>query len=341
MLIKEIRHNTANFLRRCGLSNTFFYKILLFVNNILFHRNEKMKRKNYGEENAEITFYVIRCNSEEEGLMSIYLGCVQEIEYALGKGYIPFIDLQNNVTQYTTGELINGTRNAWEYFWEQPSGYGISEIYRSRNVILSGRDRKVDREKQDGKISCLLKTYNFQDVVSTCELCRFMKKNMNVKAYIYKRVEDIWRERFGKGKTIGVFIRGTDYAALRPKGHPIQPSKEHIYERLMELRNRHSDSRVFLVTEDDGIYRFFREKLKTDLIEVEDIRFSQYKGDDYIFKYCKGNAYQIGLCYLSKLLLLSKCNYLVTSIANGSKFSNIMNDNHYEERIVIDLGVYK
>ncbi|MCM1262521.1 MAG: hypothetical protein NC313_07335 [Butyrivibrio sp.] len=300
-----------------------------------------MIKKDYGEKNKEITFYVIRYHSMETGLISIYFSILIEIEYALRHGYVPFIDLQNNTTQYTTGELIQGTRNAWEYFWSQPSKYSIDEIYSSKNVILSGKNIQADKEKHNGEIYQLYKNYDFNNFDDTHKLYEFIKRNMDVKPYIYERVKSIWKEHFAQGKIIGVFIRGTDYTAFCPKGHPVQPSKEQLYEKVMMLRKKYLESKVFLVTEDEKIYVFLKEKLQGALIEIDDIRFSQYRGDDYIYKYCKGNTYQIGLCYLTKLLLLSKCHYLVASIANGSKFANIMNDNHYEERVILDLGVYK
>lgn len=341
MFVKKLKHSIVNLLRKRGYEGTAGYKIMQFANNLLYHRNERELKKSFGNKNEDKTFYIIRKHSMEEGLISIYFGVLMEIKYALGKGYIPFVDLQNNKTQYTTGEIINGTKNAWEYFWEQPSKYRINEIFESRNVILSGKNRVADREKRNEKMYNLYKNYDFYNSYVTHMFYKFIKKNIDVKPYIYEQVEDIWKEHFGNRKVIGIFVRGTDYTAFQPKGHPVQPTKEYLYEQLIIMRKKHLDEKVFLVTEDEKIYAFFKEKLKSTLIEIDDIRFSQYKGDDYIYKYCKGNAYQVGLHYLIKLLLLSKCDYLISSIASGSKFANIMNDNHYEQRVILNLGVYK
>ena len=40
------------------------------------------------------------------------------------------------------------------------------------------------------------------------------------------------------------------------------------------------------------------------------------------------------------MILLSKCNYLITSITQGSKFSYILNGGKYMDKYVFDLGLY-
>lgn len=245
--MKEIKHFIANILRKNKLTDSFIYKILLLVNNVLFHRKERFMLKKYGEKNPSCIFYVIRNNSLEEGLLSIYFNVLSEIEYALGKGYIPYVDLQNNITQYTTGELVNGTRNAWEYFWKQPSQYRMEDIYQSKNVILCGKNRKVDKEKRLGKMNKLIREYDFSDIESTHELYCFIKEYAEVMPYIYEKVNSIWKLSFQDNKVIGVFIRGTDYVAFSPKGHSIQPTKEYIYEQLMILRKNIQMLRYFLL----------------------------------------------------------------------------------------------
>lgn len=336
----SLKHNIANTLRKHKYADSFFYRILWCMNSMFFHRHERQIKKSYGSKNPDCIFYVIRRFLTEEGLLSMYYGILRDIAYAQEKGYIPVVDLENSKTQYTTGKLINGTRNAWEYFWNQPSEYSLDEVYHSKNVILSGNDKKADEERKNTKLSSLLSRRDFQDEEVIHELYQFIKKHADIAPYIYEKAEHIYNEQFNNEKVMGVFLRGTDYTTFRPARHAVQPSKEYVYEKLLELKQRCPAEKVFLVTEDDGIYNFFKNKLGESLIEVEDIRFPQYKGDDYIFKYCKGNSYQVGLCYLVKLLLLSKCNYLIASIASGSTFANVMNDNHYEERVFIDLGVY-
>lgn len=339
--MKEIKHKIANYLRKKHLTDGILYAILLKCNNLFFHRNMNMRKERYGKLNKEKTFYVIRNNNEEEGLISLFFMVLKEIEYAQSKNYYPFIDFQNYKTQYKKNELINGTYNAWEYYFMQPVQYSLDEIYNSQSVVLSGRSKRKAIEKKQGECNRALQSYDFFDDKTNRMLYQFIKKNMDVQPYIQQKVESIWNEIFGDKKVIGVFVRGTDYVAFRPKNHSVQPTKEYVLDEVNKMIGKYPESYVFLVTEDSVIYSFFEEKLQDKMIRIQDFHFKEYSNDDYLYKYAKADSYQIGEIYLIKLLLLSKCHYLVSSIANGSIFTNIMNDNHYEERIVIDLGVYE
>ena len=47
-----------------------------------------------------------------------------------------------------------------------------------------------------------------------------------------------------------------------------------------------------------------------------------------------------GQKYLAKMILLSRCRYLITSITQGSKFSYILNSGKYVDEYAFDLGLY-
>lgn len=334
-----MKHEIANFLRKYHLTENKLYRGLSIINNFFFHRELKIKKMSFGSCNPDKTFYVIRRNNMEEGLLSIFFSVGKEIEYAVENGYIPFIDLQNYKTQYLCIDCIRETRNAWEYYFKQPfNDVEINQIYHSKTVILGGRNLKSYIKNG---FSDILEKYDYYDKEATNKLYCWIKKYMDVQEYIYDAVEQLWSEKFAGKNVIGVFSRGTDYIAFSPKGHPIQPDKKVVKEEIDKLKEKHKDSFVFVVTEDEEIYSYISSFFQEDLVEIDDIRLSNYKGDDYIAKYFKNNSYKVGYIYLIKLLLLSKCSFLIASMTNGSKFANIMNNNHYEERIILNLGVYK
>ena len=55
------------------------------------------KRVRYGKENPDKTFYVIRRREIRAGLFSYFLQNVNDIKYALDRGWIPVVDLQNSL----------------------------------------------------------------------------------------------------------------------------------------------------------------------------------------------------------------------------------------------------
>ena len=55
----------------------------------------------------------------------------------LDNKWIPVVDWENYRLPHSEDVPVNGTCNAWEYYWKQPSLYTLEEVYRSKHVILS------------------------------------------------------------------------------------------------------------------------------------------------------------------------------------------------------------
>ena len=116
-----------------GIRN-FIYKL---YNNIKYPQMSEQKRT-FGSKNPDITFYVIRPRTDcIEGLMSLFRNVLKQLSYADSHNYIPVVDFENYKTQYND-ETVKNTDNAWEYYFSQPSKYKLSDVYKSKNVILSG-----------------------------------------------------------------------------------------------------------------------------------------------------------------------------------------------------------
>ena len=89
----------------------------------------------FGSSNEDKTFYVIRPRTNSvEGLMALLFYVMQHIGYAEKNNYIPVVDFKNYEVQYT----IQKGEDAWKVFFEQISKYTLNEVYKSKNVILSG-----------------------------------------------------------------------------------------------------------------------------------------------------------------------------------------------------------
>ena len=82
------------------------------------------------------TYYIIRRQAEGTGLFARYNMFAGHIRYALSKGWIPVVDMQNYPNTYLAPEKL-GKENSWEYFFEQPLRIGLEYAYNGENVILS------------------------------------------------------------------------------------------------------------------------------------------------------------------------------------------------------------
>ncbi|WP_308779736.1 hypothetical protein [uncultured Clostridium sp.] len=325
MLIK-LKHKIRLFLTKNDYEKSKVYTILVKLNLLIFNFNEREHKKSFGKNNGDKIFYLIRPMSKEEGLLSSFFSVVKLIDYANKKGYIPYVDMQSYKAQYNDESCE--IKNSWEYYFKQPSNYTIDEIYCSKNVILSGWKWKEKNEKE----YCNIEEY--------IRLIRDSVKNStDINEYIKKIVAEKKKELFS-GNTLGVFVRGTDYVKFKPRGHYKQPSIEMIFNKINEYLKKYKIDNIFVVTEDYEIYEKLSDRYKGMVFSSDDTFIKNYDGKDYVWKYTFNNKYIAGLNYLTRVLLLNECSYLITSLASGSIFSLVMNEKNYKDYYIFDLGKY-
>lgn len=302
------------------------------VDNLYVRYKWRERRVSWGEENLDKTFFVVRRATCKVGLFSYVMTNMGLVRYAIDKGYIPVIDMQGNANTYLEEEEI-GRKNAWEFYFEQPCGYTLEDISKSRNVILSnGLIGEND-------------LYPSHNIIRDKELCAEWKKfcsiYLKVKSDIEQQADELYRQLFGKDKVLGVLCRGTDYRNTRPKNHPVQPELGEIIKKAMKIQEEYGCAWIYLATEDESIYQSFQsafgDRLKvTDAMRCSDTGMKNINDIAYLRerdKYLKGKE------YLLNILLLAKCNCLVAGSVGGTYGALLMSEG-YEYEYVFDLGTY-
>lgn len=305
---------------------------LKYLYYCIARRDVLQKKKSFGEYNENKIIYLIKPDYQDgvEGLLSLIHKQVIYIDYAKQKGYIPYVDWKNYMTQY-----YNGIDNVWEYFFEQPSEITEEEVYSCKNVYLSGW------------------TFNNINPLGLFEKDIFFDKEIEKKSYdllfnnlrfsneVLKVVETE-AQNIDIDKCIGVYVRGTDYVRLKPSGEYIQPSVRQVEEQIIRFVNKYN-APIFLVTEDGEIYDSLVIKFGKSIRTVSyDSFIYNYDGKDVL---SKSNVLEVnkklrGQRYLVKMILLSKCKYLISSITQGSKFSYALNGGKYIDEYIFNLGLY-
>ena len=59
------------------------------------------------------------------------------------KKYIPIIDMKNFPTKYNESKNIYNIKNIWELYFNQISNYSLSDVYKSKNVIICSNNFPV------------------------------------------------------------------------------------------------------------------------------------------------------------------------------------------------------
>lgn len=309
--------------------------------------------KKMGELNPDKTIYLIKLQPTKAGLMYLYIQNLARCIVAERRGHVPVIEMAGS-TLFEDAEPVFGTRDPWEYYFEQPAGISASEARQSRHVIMSrlagwptwhvgawldtlefftGADRRLD------------------------EFVRAAAKYARLNERTRERIERDWAELTsrGSGKIVAVMSRGTDYNRLKPAGHAIQPSPERLVAEARSMIERGAASRVFLHTEERAVCDIFERDLGDALLTFDRTYHDDYNDaaleDDssdstrnwivaYIDKTAAKSHYEMNYEYLRGVVCASMCSRLICGINGGATSAIIMNDGKYEEVRAICDGYY-
>lgn len=321
-------YQVASFLWR----NTF----LKFYRDIRAQREEKYWKehiRHYGKENKDKTFYVIRRRDAYCGLFSLYITTLARIDTALKKGFIPVVDMQNNFNLYLDEKKI-GKENSWEYFFEQPMGYSLNDIKKSKNVIIG-----------DGSVP---EMFPYLDVdflygkKGNIEYWKDLaKRYIRVNTGIQKYVDELYDKMFlRQDRVLGIRCRGTDYVNEKPKNHPRQPEITDILREAKRIIEEYKCTKIFLMTEDRSYYQACKNEFG-DMLTVYNDKFTTYaSGSIGKAMYEQASSkYLMGMEYLIETLLLGKCNCLCAGCVSATVGVLLM-ANEYEYIYLFDLGIY-
>jgi hypothetical protein len=300
--------------------------------------------KSYGENHPNKTFYIIRRRPPAWGFFSNLFYVLQGLEYAEKHNYIPLVDMQNYwVSELSSIKKINGTKNAWCYFFEQVSQYTLEEVYKSKNVILSDGSKIFERDYWLSNRTIYM--LQRPDLLRICGqlIKKYVIINSDTKDYLNKIKNHLhWDPK----NTLAVFIRGSHYHYSIPSPDGTTPELEFFILKVKEFINEKSIQKIYISTEDYRVYCRLKNELNFRNI-IPSLRYSENLQIDVWEKELK-LAYDFGTRmgyektrdYLIEILLLSECNNFIGTFSNASVFAIAANNLDIKDhRIVISNKV--
>lgn len=328
------------------MKNNIIYKGLSYVwrNTILKwyrdHKKDKEEKywteheKRFGGENPDKTFYVIRRRDWYCGLFSLLLTNLQRIDDALKAGYIPVVDMQNDFNIYLSEDLI-GKENAWEYYFSQPCGYSLSDIRKSKHVIIGS-----------GAVPDMFPYLDVDFLYGKTGELEYWRELTKKYIRLTPEAEQIISEEHDRlisadDRVLGVICRGTDYTAGKPKNHPVQPTVEQMMQQIDQIIAEYHCNKIFLATEDAVIYKKIKGKYGEQVITNKS-EYVSYHGGSIGKMECErmpGRRVQ-GMEYLTTIMLLARCNCLCAGCVSGTVGALLFTEG-YEYTYLFDLGIYE
>ena len=320
-----------SFKRKIGIAlyKTPFANFLSAINLAVFHRNVRLRYLR--KDKTSTKYLLIKASDNAQGILSLFLYVLNCVVWAEKNGFVPYVDFSDNNCQYYTGREIGGTHNAWEYFFTQPSTATMEDINKSGCVLRSGWSFKK-------KYKMNAVGYSLENMDNP-EIKKIVETKLKIREDLLSTIEQKHRELFD-GKVLGVFIRGTDYVQIRPKGHYVQPTIEQTIQKIDEFLSKHEIDKIFVVTEDYSYFEKLKNTYGSKVFSSDEYFIKDYKKGHYVAECFDNDEYERGLNYLTRILLLNKCDYLISSITNGSLFSRLYNDKPFADEYWFELGRY-
>lgn len=325
--------NIYNFL----ISRTIINKNNVFcrrIRQVLFHNICHECHASFGNQNGDRLFYVIRCPKDDLGFFGLYNYVVDYMKKAISMNAEPVVDWKYYPNNYISEDNLVGKENVWEYFFENPTGISIDEVYRSKNVIMGGCEW----------ITSLGEVHSYDNIKGSHEIIKkYVRLNEETKEYVKREYE---RLNMASYRVLGVKCRGTDFVETKPKFHTIPPNVNQIVEKIQEVQDEWGGyEKVFVATEDENmfkeLYKHYQEKMmfcetSTRIGSANGQWLNRvFDGETMIGK--KRQAMQE---YLREIYLLARCDALIAPVIGGT-LGAVRIKGGFENQYFFKLGQYE
>lgn len=320
------------------------YGIYSAAKNAIYHVITRERAVSYGDLHEDKVFYVIRsidCNSPFyigpiNNLLANYFYVISHIMYAERKNWIPVVDQLNYPVYNSVSFSVNGTFNAWEYYWKQPSGYLLEDVYKSKNVVLSKQNWFSEYD-----LGYDIKLYKKREIVS--RYSSVMSK-IHYNKVVKNSINDILRKKRIKNKRIlGVNYRFAGHSLKhfdKAKGHPVQPDIDVLINIVSDRIRRWNLEYIFIASDTEEAINAFEKCFPERVMYLARNRYSEsLQRGEHSEIYDSEAIYNTSLSYLAEMELLAQCSCLIGSVNSGFRYALLKNNNQYEHIEILDYGL--
>lgn len=291
----------------------------------------------YGKSNPSEWMYVARKFSEVEGHGSMTITMLGHCALAEKLGMKPVIDMQNYYSRIWQRESKKGKENAWEYFYEQPCGYSLSDAYQSKNVLLS-----------DGLNAYFYPSYRrtFDSEQEIVYWNRIYKTYIKLNPKTEKRVQELHSEiPFSKHSLLAVSVRrGIEWGhKIGNPGfawHVDVPDLTDIIEKTKELKYQWNCDGILLVIDDVEGVEEFTDSFPNEVYYLSRNRLRYFTNGipnpDAETFFIRDDIYETEVKYLAELLAISKCSCFIGTKSTTSLLSMIVKGKIFENMYLFD-----
>lgn len=298
----------------------------------------QVKINHYGILHPQKVIYFIKEDNKELGFFAMYRYWIEYLYFADICGYAPVIYSGPDFPYHENGK-VNGTNNAFEYYFNQPTSVSVQSAKISRNVVNADAvQRQMVELVLTGKHSNYKVNKRYMSMMAYT-----VNKYMRFNEFTWEYISNGLNQLNIKGERIlGVHIRGTDFRSGY-FNHPVFVTEQEYYREIDLLLARKLYSRIFVATDDIRILNNFKRKYGEQVCFYDDIKRSNRNQSVAFSKDVRCNhKYYLGLEVIRDMYTLSKCTGLVagvSQVAICAQINKLARKEHYENLKIIDNGL--
>ncbi len=286
-----------------------------------------------GTEYTEKPFCIIRENGNGWGFFAEFHSLLDRMIFAELLNMTPVVVWKDKFLYYENGG-VDGTINAYEYFFNQPAGYREEDIQKARLVTYSKSLQAPWIEKAFEKGPDLSEQYKNR-------LAQAYRKYISFNQKTEEKLQEAYQQLIQGKKTIGVHYRGTDFKA-NYDGHPVNVKVEQDFEAINEAMENNHFEQIFLATDDAPALAAFKKEYGEKVVCFSDVvRGDTNKSVAFSESNRSCHHYKLAFEVLRDMYILSQCDGLIAGISQVSIIARVAKaarNEEYSYLKIIDNG---
>lgn len=223
-----------------------------------------------------------------------------------------YVDMETNECVCSENEIIDGTKNCWEYYFEQTkleNGEPVNVMNSLIGANINYNDRNV-----------------FMDPKNFIPLKELFYNSFQLKPYLKTSLSEYYNENINGKTTLGVQVRLTDMKQY----HNVSSLDKYIDKINEILIEKPEIQQIFLATDDGTVIESLRKNINIPIICYEDM-FRADEKNPHLHPYDRFEAerdlhkYKLGIECIQEIFTLAKCDYLLKAdISSVSIIASIL-----------------
>ena len=318
------RHRQLDYIQKVvrGFFRPAFKKTVLAIdddpNLLLF--------EHLGEESHGRLVYLITSSGSLNGFFSQHRILLHALSFADDRGLVPAVYYGADFL-FHEEEPVNGTTNAFEYYFQQPGDITVEQAQQSAHVLRYHYKQAFFNGGETG--------YSL-DEATLARLAEMQRKYIMLQPVVEQRLRADMLPVLG-GRVLGIHYRGADFRK-NFKGHPIAVTADELIAAAKEAVETQKYDAVFLATDDLEGFDAFRAAFGDKLRVYPDV-FRSADAEPVTLWPCERpqHRYQLGSEVLRDAYTLAACDGMVCGLSQVSICAQIIAraEGHAHKQVII------